>query len=76
MRGKVDTRVLDRESLNPLSPDTPGWVSRILSISADGSSAVCVVFLPSGAAASYSVYEVSLAEGRKRKIAELPHTFL
>jgi hypothetical protein len=71
-----DTRVLDELSFNPPPPYISGWVSDILSVSADGTAAVCVVGLDRGGRMDYSVFEVSFAEGLKRKIADLPHTFL
>jgi hypothetical protein len=51
-------------------------VSQILSVSPDGSGAVCVVGLTAGGAMTYFVYEVSFAEGLGRMIAELPQVFL
>jgi hypothetical protein len=71
-----DTLVLDKESLRPTPPYTSGWVSQLLSVSADGSNAVCVVGLTPGGTMKYFVYELSLAEGLGRMIAELPQVFL
>ena len=71
-----DRRVLDEESLCPPPPYTSGWVSQILSVSADGSGAVCVVGLTTGSPTEYFVYEVSLAGGLRRMVAELPQVFL
>jgi hypothetical protein len=71
-----DKRMLDRQKLNIPSCYVDGWVSEILSVSADGSHAVCKVGLNRGQRCSYFVYEVSLLEGLKREIAELPQIFL
>jgi hypothetical protein len=71
-----DQRVLDAESLNPPPPYSSGWVSRIMSVSGDGSLAVCTVGLSAGGHMEYFVFEVSLAKGLVRKIAELPGVFL
>jgi hypothetical protein len=70
-----DTRVLDEGSLNPPPPYTSGWVSQILSVSADGSGAVCTVGLMPGGGVDYFVFEVSLAHGLRRMIAKLPDVF-
>ena len=71
-----DLRVLDEESLHPPRPYTSGWVSDILSISADGSAAVCTVGLTPGGGVDYYVFEVSLTFGLGRMIAKLPNVFL
>jgi hypothetical protein len=71
-----DEGVLDRESLRPPPPYTSGWVSRILSVSADGSGAVCRVGLTPGGGVDYYVAELSLADGIRRLIARLPRVFL
>jgi hypothetical protein len=71
-----DVRVLDKESLHPPPPYTSGWVSDILSVSADGSEAVCTVELMRGGEMTYFVFEVSPAGGLKRQVAELPDVFL
>jgi hypothetical protein len=71
-----DVRVLDRESLRPPPPYTSGWVSQILSVSADGSEAVCVVGLTPGNQMRYFVCELSLEHGLGRLVAELPDVFL
>jgi hypothetical protein len=71
-----DKRVLDKQTLRPPPPYTSGWVSQILGVSADGSSAICVVGLTPGSQMTYCVYELSFAEGLTRMIAELPHVFL
>jgi hypothetical protein len=71
-----DEGVLDRKSLRPPPPYTSGWVSRILSASADGSGAVCQVGLTPGGGVDYYVAEVSLADGVRRLIARLPRVFL
>jgi hypothetical protein len=69
-------RVLDEESLHVPPPYTSGWVSQILSVSADGSGAVCVVGLTPGSQMTYFVYELSFNDGLGRKVAELPQVFL
>jgi hypothetical protein len=71
-----DQRLLDKETLHPIPPYTSGWVSRIMSVSVDGSSAVCTVGLTAGETMKYFVFEVSLADGLKRNITELPRVFL
>ncbi len=71
-----DTRILDRESFRVPPPYTSGWVSQILSVSADGSGVIGVVGLLRGSKMTYFVYELSFAEGLGRKIAELPQVFL
>jgi hypothetical protein len=71
-----DKRVLDQEGLHPPPPYTSGWVSQILSVSADGSSAICVVGLTPGSQMTYFVYELFFADGLTRMIAELPQVFL
>jgi hypothetical protein len=71
-----DARVLDRESLQPPPPYTAGWVSGILSVSADGSSAVCTVGLTPGGGVDYWVLELSFFDGCRRMVAKLPQAFL
>jgi hypothetical protein len=71
-----DVRVLDGGQLNPPPPYTSGWVSDILSVSADGSGAVCKVGLMPGGGVDYFVFEVSLKYGLMRMIAKLPEVFL
>jgi hypothetical protein len=76
-----DQRVLDELSLNAPPPyeSGQGWVNSILSVSADGSTATCKVGLMTGGdigLVDYSLYEVSLTEGLKRKLADLPDAFL
>jgi hypothetical protein len=71
-----DLRVLDEGSLRVPPPYTSGWVSQILSVSADGSGAVCVVGLTPGGEVTYFVYELSFSDGLGRQIAELPQVFL
>ena len=71
-----DTRVLDEDSLRPPPPYTSGWVSELLSVSADGSGAVCVVGLTPGSQMKYFVYEMTFAHGLKRMVAELPQGLL
>jgi hypothetical protein len=70
-----ESRILDERSLKPPAPHTSGWVSEILSVSADGSRAVCVVGLGVGQM-RYFVYELSFAHGLERMVAELPDAFL
>jgi hypothetical protein len=70
-----DIRVLDEESLHLPPPYTSGWVSQILSVSADASGAVCAVGLTPGSMMKYFVYEVSFTNGLGRKVAELPQVF-
>jgi hypothetical protein len=71
-----DTQVLDQESLGVPPSYASGYVSRILSVSADGSGAVCVVGLMHGSQMKYFVYELSFDAGLGRKITELPNVFL
>jgi hypothetical protein len=73
---KEDKLILDIESLRPPPPYTSGWVSDILSVSGDGSLAVCVVGLTPGSVMKYFVYELSFADGLQRLVAELPDVFL
>jgi hypothetical protein len=51
-------------------------VSQILSVTADGSGAVCVVGLTPGSRMQYFVYELSFNGGLQRLVAELPEVFL
>ena len=55
-----DTRILDRESFRIPPPYTSGWVSQILSVSADGSGVIGVVGLLRGSTMTYFVYELSV----------------
>jgi hypothetical protein len=71
-----DTRVLDEESLRPPLPYTSGWVSQIISVSADGSGAVCQVGLTPGGGVDYWVMELSFFGGPRRMVARLPYVFL
>jgi hypothetical protein len=72
-----DRRVLEADSFHQIPrPYESWWVTRILSVSADGATAVCTVCLIAGGKADNCVYEVSLAEGLKQKIADLPHNIL
>jgi hypothetical protein len=71
-----DIRVLDKESFHVPPPYASGWVSQILSVSPDGSGAVCVVGLSSGGQVHYFVHELSFTDGLGAMIAELPRVFL
>jgi hypothetical protein len=71
-----DKRLIEAETLNVPSPYVRGWVAEILNVASDGSLAVCKVGLDIGGRLDYSVFEVSLTEGLRRKLADLPHTFL
>jgi hypothetical protein len=49
-----------------------GWISRIMSVSADGASAICHAGLDLGGQVRYFVCEVELFDGSTTIIAELP----
>ncbi len=72
----AEARVLDEGSLHPPAPYTSGWVSEILSVTADGSGAVCTVGLTPGGGMDYYVFEVALPGGLRRMVAKLPDVFL
>jgi hypothetical protein len=71
-----DKRVIEPESLNFSPTYSNGWVSEILSVDSDATLATCIVGLDLGDRVDYSVFEVSLTEGLRRKIADLRPNFL
>jgi hypothetical protein len=71
-----DKLLLDEENLAPFPPYTSGWVSGLISVSADGTGGICTVGLTAGGMMRYFVCELSFTEGIKKAIAELPHIFL
>jgi len=72
----ADELILDREKIHPFPPYTTGRVSRLISVSADGTDAVCTVGLSAGGRVDYFVCELSLAAGLRRTITKLAHPFL
>jgi hypothetical protein len=75
LRTGKDETVLDERTISPPPPFVGGWVSRLMSVSTDGSSAICQVGLDLGGQMRYFVCEVGLPGGLKRTIAELPNVF-
>jgi hypothetical protein len=72
----LDEQVLDERTLCLGTPESSGWMSRIMGVSSDGSGAVCTVGLTTCGEGGYFVYEVSFAEGLKRMVTKLPRVFL
>jgi len=71
-----DRTVLDEDTLKPPTQYSRGWVARLLTVSADGRTAVASVGLQAGGRVTYFVCELSFTDGLKEIIAELPRVFL
>ena len=72
----ADELIVDGEKLRPFPPYTSGWVSKLMSVSSDGTGAVGTVGLTAGGKMDYFVCELSFAAGLKRTITKLANPFL